>query len=195
MSLIKNKKILATLLIAITLILLFLNLGKFLVITETPKKSDVIVVLAGGDGSRTAYGAKLFKNGYAEKIIFSGGTLYHKYTAAELMKEHAIELGIPENKIISETKAESTYTNAIYIKDLLEKNHYNSAIIVSSNYHMRRVRYIFEKTFENSSIKLTYCKANDPEFNPEKWYKTNDSILLLINEYIKYIGYKLHLAE
>lgn len=173
----------------IILIFAFANAGRFLVINQSPQKADVILVLAGDNGERTEYGVKLLNEGYANKIIFSGGLLYYKTTVATLMKEHALELGVQNDSIILEDKADSTLQNAIYSKDIINNYNFNSVIIVSSNYHMRRTKMIFDKEFNDSGIKLTYCAAEDKNFNADKWWGNNKSIMLVVNEYIKLFGY------
>lgn len=189
MKKLKLRRYVIIVVIAILLIFAFINAGKFLVVNQSPQKADVIVVLAGDSGERTEYGVKLLKEDYANKIIFSGGLLYYKTTAAELMKEHALDLGVLNDSIILEDKADSTLQNAIYSKDLIKKEDFSSAIIVTSNYHMRRTKMVFDKEFKDSGIQLTYCAAEDKNFNADKWWANNKSIIIVINEYVKLIGY------
>jgi len=62
---------------------------------------------------------------------------------------------------------------------------------VSSNYHMRRVRYTFERVFRDSGITLVYSAAADPDFDPARWWANNKSALYTLTEYIKLTGYAL----
>lgn len=50
-------------------------------------------------------------------------------------------------------------------------------------------KMVFDKEFKNSGIKLTYCAAADKNFDANKWWGNNKSIIIVINEYIKIIGY------
>jgi len=175
---------------AVTVIFAFYA-GELLVVDEKPQKSDVIIVLAGDHGARTGLGARLFQQGYAPYFMVSGGQVYHATTAADLMAAHAVELGIPEKSIILESRADSTYQNAVFTKELIHKYDFKSAIIISSNYHMRRVKLIFQREFFGSGVSLTYCAATDPEYNPHRWWATNKSLLITFDEYIKFIGYSL----
>lgn len=183
------RKSIVILLVAIMLIGAFLEAGNFLVEDELPKKVDVIVVLAGDKGYRTEYGVKLFKEGYASKLIFTGGEIYKDVTAAALMKKHAVDLGVLEKDIVLEEKADSTYENAAFTKELMLKNKFNSAIIVSSNYHMKRSKMLFDRVFKDTNINLIYCASNDQYFNPNKWWASNKSVMITFNEYLKFIGY------
>lgn len=163
--------------------------GKFLIVNEPLKKSDIIVVYSGDSGERTVKGVELLKKGYADYIIFSGGTVYDDVKMANLMTNHAIKLGVPEEKIIKEPEASSTYENALFTKDILVKNGFKSIILVTSNYHSRRSQLTTKKVLEGTKIEVITVSSND-EFNKD-WWKDGRSILICINEYAKILGYYL----
>lgn len=66
---------------------------------------------------------------------------------------------------------------------------FNSGIVVSSDYHMQRVKLTYQRVFKDTDIRLIYCAAQDINFNPDRWWANNKSIMATINEYIKFIGY------
>lgn len=173
--------------IGIVTFFIFGYLGRFLIVNEPLKKSDIIVVYSGDSGERTVKGVELFKKGYADYIIFSGGTVYDDIRMANLMTNHAIKLGIPEEKIIKEPEASSTYENALFTKDILVKNSFKSVILVTSNYHSRRSQLTTKKVLEGTGIELITVSSND-EFN-KNWWKDGRSVVICINEYIKILGY------
>lgn len=175
----------------IAFIFIFLNAGNFLVIDDLPKDSDVIIVLGGDTGNRAIKAVELYKEGYADKIIFSGGQLYYTLTQAQAMSDHAIILGADKKDIILEEKATSTFDNALYCKKIMLQKNYGSAIVVTSSYHTKRAKFIFEKMFQDSSIELTFCATYDPQFVPSKWWKSNKSIMHTLTEYLKFLGYAL----
>ena len=49
-----------------------------------------------------------------KNIIFSGGAVYTKYTESAIMKLFAIEMGIPEENIFIEERAEHSTENVFY---------------------------------------------------------------------------------
>ncbi|MBO8127754.1 MAG: YdcF family protein [Peptococcaceae bacterium] len=182
------------LVIAIILILavfLWVNLpaiGHFLVIDEQPKRADTIIVLGGERGERTAYAAGLYHQGYAPAIIFTGGPVYRDITQADLMAEHAMALNTPEPVIIKETKSLTTYQNAVNSLQLMQEYNFSSAIVVSSPYHMRRVKLIFDKVFQGKNIDLTYCTVDNSWYQPGTWWQAKDSCQITFMEYLK-LGY------
>ncbi|MBE0467149.1 MAG: YdcF family protein [Candidatus Desulforudis sp.] len=169
----------------------FFSAGRLLVLDEPPRQADVIVVLAGDRGSRTAHGAALFHAGHAPCLIVSGGQIYHTTTSAALMRDHAVELGVPAAAVFPEDRADSTYENAVFTRELMEQHGFTSALVVSSNYHMRRVKFTFEREFRDSGIDLTYSAAADPDFDPARWWANNKSVIYTFTEYVKFIGYAL----
>ncbi|MDZ4994746.1 YdcF family protein [Clostridium perfringens] len=100
-----------------------------------PKKSlntcDYIIVLGAGiRGESLTTTLKdrldktleyLNKTGYDGEIIVSGGQgPGETITEAEAMTKYLIEKGIPQNRIILENKATSTYENLKYSKEIIE---------------------------------------------------------------------------
>lgn len=170
-----------TLLISLLiLVILLYSAGRFLTINSAPTKSDAIILLTGGDIERIQKALELFTAGYAPLIIVSNG-LEDGYSP------FLIELGIPESNIINETKADSTSTNAKYTSEIMKENKLKSAIVVSSDYHMRRVKLNFDRSFANTGIQLSYSSAPTP-YNASHWYRNKTDIMTTINEYVKILG-------
>ncbi len=179
------------LLLLVLLVYAFFNAGNFLYLDQPPKKSEVILVLGGDVGYRVEKAVELYQQGYADKIIMTGGQLYYRLTQAQAMREQALEMGVPGEAIILENLADSTYTNAVYCLQIMRKQGFKSALVVTSNYHSKRSEFLFSKIFHGSGISLTFCSADDPQFNPQKWWNSNKSIVITLNEYVKFIGYAL----
>lgn len=181
----RSRKLIGILVLLVAIILIFLRAGNFLVVGETPIKSYVIVVLSGGSDDRVDLGTKLFKEGYGDYFLFSG----KRNTTSPGIKEQLIKSGVQEEKITLEIKSTSTYENALFTKQLLEKDKTQSAIIVTSNYHMRRTRLVFNKVFQGTEIRLTYCASRDENFKPDGWFLDSYSRNIVFSEYIKLVGY------
>lgn len=82
--------------------------GNFLVVDEKPVKSDVIIVLSGGEG-RLEKGVELFKEGFAPYLLLSNGSVDQLY-------QRALQLGVPADSIILENQSTSTLENARFSK-------------------------------------------------------------------------------
>ncbi|MDP2904832.1 MAG: ElyC/SanA/YdcF family protein [Candidatus Omnitrophota bacterium] len=140
-------------------------------ISQEPLKSDCIVVFAGGVGEsgkagqgfeeRVNRAVELYKEGYAGKILFSSGYKYF-FDEVLVMKALAVSFGVPENAIILEDKAKNTVENVKFSTEILDKNHMNSILLVSSPYHMLRAKLVFNKISRNISVTCT--PVNDSLF-------------------------------
>ena len=65
-------------LLACAMVVIFLAFGgRYLVVNQTPVKSDVIIVLGGGSRDRVQRAVELFRQGYAPALIMSGGAMYN----------------------------------------------------------------------------------------------------------------------
>jgi uncharacterized SAM-binding protein YcdF (DUF218 family) len=167
-------------LIFLGVLILLSVVGNFLVVDQKPVKSDAVIVLSGDQG-RMKEGIKLYYSNYARNVILSNAL-------EDNMTKEAIRNGIPIKHLLLETSADSTYTNALYTYRLMTKYHLRSAIVVSSTYHMRRVKFNFDQVYKQSNIKLTYCAAHDQSFHPYFWWTSRFGIQTTFNEYLKLIG-------
>ena len=190
-----KKKIIIFLIIitVVFMVLIGLNLGKFLVKSDKLEKSDAIVVFSGDCGARTERAVELLKDGYADYLILSGGKVYDDVTMAELMKKHAIKLGVDESKILIDNEASTTNENAEFTTNIIEENNFKSVIVVTSDYHTRRSKLAMEKALENTlidgeEVMVRVTPSKEEKFTT-KWWTSGDSVLMVISEYLKLMGY------
>ena len=176
--------------VGILLLLVAFNYaGDFLVVNEKPVKSDVIIVLSGADG-RLEKGVQLYEEGYAPNLLLSNGSIENLY-------ERTLELGVPDDSILMEVKSDSTLDNAVFSKEVMLEYKFESAIVVSSSFHMRRAKVLFDKAFRNSNIRLTYVAEEMNAYNPRRWWAEKSNRDITFREYIKLFGnlFGFHGAE
>ena len=189
----KRKIIILIIVIAVLMVIIGLNLGRFLVESDKLEKADVIAVFSGDSGARTERAVELLKEGYADYLILSGGRVYDDVTIAELMKSHAIKLGVDESKILIDDEASTTNENAEFTADIIEENNLRSVIVVTSDYHTRRSKLAMEKALENTlidgeKVEVTVTPSKEEKFTT-KWWTSGNSVLMVISEYLKLMGY------
>jgi uncharacterized SAM-binding protein YcdF (DUF218 family) len=99
-----------------------------------------------GDPDRFFGGVALFKAGKAQKLIFTGGKMpwdKAKKTERNVLKEYAIQNGIPTKKIFVTKDVENTADEAVAVKELISPS--KRIKLVTSAYHMYRAIRLFEK--------------------------------------------------
>lgn len=124
-------------------------------------KRDVVVVLSGmlnvyfengkefvewADPDRFFTGLSILKHDKANFIVFTNGRLPWKHTRPEgkILREKAIELGTPTDRILVTSEAANTYEEAKNVKSLMAQLGFSNVILVTSAYHMERAHFIFE---------------------------------------------------
>ncbi len=104
------------------------------------------IALDGATANRLLYGAQLYREGKAPKVILSGGQLPWLKSLPPLSQNMAdvIELmGVPKSAIIQEPYSANTYQNAVDVKALLQARHIGRVLLVTSAMHMPRALALF----------------------------------------------------
>lgn len=126
-----------------------------LIVHDQPQAADVVIVLGAGARShgdplppqakeRVERGAELMKQGLASAMIISGGLSKSSgYIEADLMKAYAVAQDLPAENIIEEKTSTSTWENAINSLEIMRRNNWQTALIVTSSYHTYRACAIF----------------------------------------------------
>ncbi|WP_028530584.1 YdcF family protein [Paenibacillus sp. HW567] len=179
-----RKRILFLYLPILLILLLFFTAGRFLPLMQPPQQAHVIIVLSGGAG-RVEQGAELYQAGYAPYLLLSNSK--ESTSASGDMLQTALALGIPTDAILTENAALSTYQNAELTLPIMKQHGFTSAIVVSSEFHMRRVKLLFDHVYKKSGIELTYI-GSDSGYNAKSWWSDRYSRETTFNEYTKMIG-------
>ena len=172
------------------------KLGAFLNFQTPISPSDVIIALTGKT-ERFKHGVRLYKRGYASHIMITvDSSTSLKFANVHLdwrdiIREAARQEEIPEPALLIVDGVTSTYDEACFTQNEMLKKGFKSAIVVSSPYHMRRVRMIFEKVYKRSEISLCYSPVEESWFQVEKWWTREGELVTVINEYIKLVLYRL----
>jgi uncharacterized SAM-binding protein YcdF (DUF218 family) len=160
-------------------------MGEAWIVEDPLDHADVLIVLGDDNfyADRATRGAELFREGKAPLVVASGRRLRPNAGIAELMEHDLIERGVPKDKIVRFTHdADSTLEEAEALKKLVTARKWRSAIIVTSNYHTRRTRYIFRKVFPQG-VELRVASAHDGDFDPQHWWEKRKSIKELTHEF------------
>ncbi len=168
---------------------ILLSMGSFLIVKDTLQTADLIHML-GGDVERIDYGIELYKQGYGGKILLTGGRVelpLVNTTYSHLAREYAESKGVPANGILQhESTATSTFEEVLELQEILHHDaSVQSIIIVSSPYHLRRARWIFNKTLKHR-VKLQFVPVPfEKSRHKERWWTTELSLQAVVNEYLK----------
>lgn len=166
---------------------------------DNKKKADAIIVLGAKsfeDGqvnqcvkARVEHAVNLYNDGFADKIIMSGGTdkkpVFSETNEGEEMKKMA--LGIDESlnpsDILIEGESTSTYENLLYSNEIMKENNIDSIIIVTEPFHSPRANLVAEKLGLSHSV--------SPTMTSECWNNWKYISTYFLREPAVLIAYKL----
>ena len=155
-------------------------------IVEDPLvKADALVVLSDDNfyADRATRAAELLREGKAPLIVASGRRLRPNAGIAELMEHDLIERGVPKEKIVRLPQdADSTKEEAEALLKFVKEKKWRSVIVVTSNYHTRRARYIYRRVFPQG-IAISIASARDGDFDPQHWWEKRKSTKELTREF------------
>lgn len=185
---------------------------KFIILVDNDciKKSDAIILLEGDGLNRCNKAVQLYKKGFADKIVFSGGITnlsYGSYPFSMVLPE-LIKLGMPIEAIIHESNSQNTREQAVEIIKLAGLKGWKKLILVASHYHQYRAYLTFLKEVLNTNSGIILYNSSDKSlswFEETRWGKRFDllddefdriekytvlSHLATINEAIEYQKWK-----
>ena len=133
--------------------------------------SDVILVLCSHDVAVAAHGAKLWLDGWAPLLIYSGGLgaitkrLWQEPEADQFARI-AIEMGVPADRILIENQSTNTGENVKLTRALLAAKGIDPArfIVVQKPYMERRSYATFQKVWPGKNIVVTSPPASFDEY-------------------------------
>jgi uncharacterized SAM-binding protein YcdF (DUF218 family) len=120
---------------------------------DRAQPADVIVVLgarvwpsgrpSGALARRTFHAVKLYQEGLAAAMVFSGGLGTHPPTEAQAAARLAMDQGVPPEAIVLEDKGHSTEESAFFVSEIMRARGWQRAIVVSDAYHLWRAKLLF----------------------------------------------------
>lgn len=152
--------------------------------------ADAIVAVSGGDTSaRTNEAIKLYQNGWAPKLIFSGAAQDKSGPSnAEVMRRAARAAGVPDSDILTEELGETTKQNAVNTQSILERNNISSVILVTSAYHQRRAGLEFTARSAGTVTVRNHPVMTDNQWS-YAWWLTPMGWVLAVSEFVKIIAF------
>jgi len=137
-------------------------------------KSDAIVLLEGDGYHRYNKAVSLYKDSWADKIIFSGGITDYEYGSFPFVDilPKILSAGVVETDIIHENVSLNTYQQALEVIKIAKRFNWKKLILVASHEHQYRAYLTFLKqVLESKSNIILY---NSPArnlgwFNDSGW--------------------------
>ena len=158
--------------------------------SEIEKLEDIDCIIVLGAGiwgdkpspmleDRLLEAISLYKNNVSDKIIMSGDHGKEDYDEVNVMKNFAIEKGIPSENIFMDHAGFSSYESIYRAKEIFKAK---KIVIVTQKYHLYRSLYI-----DNKLGLEAYGVASDPRQYVGAFYRELREILARNKDFIKCI--------
>jgi uncharacterized SAM-binding protein YcdF (DUF218 family) len=170
---------------------LFLGVGRWLVVEDPLGKAQAIVVLSGAMPLRAIEAAKLFREGYAPEVWLThsaepGETLRVMnipYAGEDFYNSRIlIHEGVPADAIhVLERPIENTADEMSTISAALVRGKNQTAIIVTTKAHTRRVHLLWQRLSGGRGRAIVRASTEDP-FDPGHWWRNTTDALDVVRE-------------
>ena len=162
--------------------------GEAWVVNDPAGHADAMIVLGDDNyyGDRAAHAADLYRAGLAPIVVASGRSLRPYAGIAEMIERDLESRGVPAAAIVRfPHQAQNTREEAAALSGLITNRGWKRVLVVTSNYHVRRASFIFERMLPGISVQVS--GAHDSEFDPSRWWETRLGQKLFFNELVGYI--------
>ena len=183
------------------------------------RKADAVMVLGGGSDTRSFEAARVFRDELAPVLLLANqepgraAELGLDRSGTEITLDVLTKIvGIPPDKIVLiGTRGEarwsdqagqgklleewralgfvtSTFEEAKTLQRWCEAHGAGSVIVVTNTLYSRRVRRIFRKVL-GDTIHLQVATTDSLKFNDEDWWRTEEGLIAVNNEWVKTVYY------
>ena len=162
---------------------------------------DNHLFLFNSSANRLTQAVELYKLGKIKKLLLSGGNgniLEKRVAEAENVKRYLVRLGIPVTDIIIETKSRNTHENALFTKEVLQKEILEKdaqLLLITSAFHLYRVEKCFKKVgLITTPFSVDFHASNSFVFQPSDLVpspKALEAWQLLIKEWVGIVVYRM----
>ena len=171
------------------------GLARFLVVTDPLVHSDALYVFPGEVPGRASCAAELFQTGLAPTVVVTGERIRPELRVvgvplsdAEINARVLTQHGLPRTAIVVRPEGTSTWEDAHALHAwATEQSALQRLTAVTSPHHTRRARRTLRTVFRDTGIdiRIRPCPAD----LPSDWWRREDSVLRVFNEYIKLAYY------
>ena len=174
------------------------GIGQLLIVEDAPVHADVAYALGGSSLDRGRELAVLLQRGVAPVGVTTGSNLSHGLEAyglevseASLTATAARRAGAPALRIDTLVMGTSTWEEAAAVLDDARGRGADTIVVITTEFHTRRVEQVFRKRFDGSAITVLVHGARGSDYEPERWWTSEEGLIMVNNEYMKLLYYAI----
>lgn len=163
---------------------------------STLSRADYVMVLNGDENTRPFAAAALMRAGLANQALIAdtrplphpdelGMPPFH-----EINRQVLIRRGIDADRVvILPAQATTTYDEARALAAFLDSHPGARVFVVTNDFHLRRSRWIFNRTLGNRVQQIAFVPAPSDGFSLARWWRTEAGFLAVGTEWLKQAFY------
>lgn len=170
--------------------------GSFLIREDQLAHADLLYVLGGSPMERAAEGARLVREGYAPRAVFTGSLpnelmqLFGIDSTEAGIGMHVADLaGLEHSRMEALNEGTSTAEEAAAVLAHASVHGADTIIVVTTEFHSRRVGQVFRKAFRGTSTVLIVRAARSQRYDADQWWRSEEGMIMVNNEYMKLLYY------
>lgn len=171
-------------------------IGRWLNTPDKYTHTQYLFVLSGSPFDRGAEASRLINLGYADSLRCTGaGIAYPANETHPDITEGQVALDVVRQSISDSACADtffhgtSTHEELLAILAFAQKQSQDTVAVLSSDYHLRRIRMFYADDFEDAGVTLLLYGSGSQFYVLEEWWKTEQGSVFITNEYIKMVYY------
>lgn len=167
--------------------------GNFLIKSDPVTKADAIVVLNGDNRrhERFRHAIELWEKGVAPQVLLS--VFLDDWQAAEdyapwryATKRNLIPRDV---LVLVNIPGDSTKEECVLMRSYLLAHGYHTVVIVTSNYHTRRVKSVYTREWAKTGPQFSVSASSDFQFRPDSWWTRRTDRRVFLLEFTKTLWY------
>jgi uncharacterized SAM-binding protein YcdF (DUF218 family) len=174
------------------------GIGKWLNASDESQPTEMCFVLGGNSYERGLAAANLSEEFPDQKFIATGGNFPYQILCldtmlleCELTKHWMESNGVESSKIDTLSSAHSTMDESNEILIWCQRNQVHHITVISSAFHLRRVRMVFEDKFNDAGIDVNFHGATAVDYDDANWWQSEEGLIMTNNELVKLFYYML----
>ncbi|WNJ18836.1 YdcF family protein [Pontibacter sp. G13] len=172
------------------------GIGGVLISEDTPQPVDAIFVLSGLSLERAPLAAEYWREGLSERIVAVGSNVNPALAGignpipdAQLSAKILLDLGVDTTDVFILEQGSSTWEESEAILGYANREDLHKVMIISSKFHTRRIRSVFFQKFKSDGIDVVVVGADPLDYDIDRWWEFETSLIFVNNEYIKMLYY------
>lgn len=174
------------------------GIGQLLIVEDAPVHADVAYALGGSSLDRGRELALLLQRGVAPVGVTTGSNLSHsleafglEVTEASLTATAARRAGASTDMVDTLVAGTSTWEEAAAVLGDARRRSADTIVVITTEFHTRRVKRVFRERFAGSGITVLVHGARSRDYEPERWWTSEEGLIMVNNEYMKSLYYAI----